>query len=646
MRTVLSISIFLFLSVSAILCSSCKREVVIKAPHGSLVLHVSNPENRLKYWVEKDGQAIIHPSDLGLRSEKWDLSAGRMETVDQKEVHTTLEPLWGPFSKTEIYYREVVIPFISEEGISMQIVFRVFEDGVAFRYNIPAQQSMDSIILTEDLSSFQFGQDFTCYALDSTDIENTKIAPDKLKRTSFSQSPMLVKTESEWVALSEASIYDMSMMYFVNPGKESAMRADIGISCLALPANTPWRVIQVGSVAGDFRESTMIASLNEPCDKEEFSWVRPGKCLWDHRNLGDTINGFVYGKDEATMKRLIDFAAGNNIRYLLIDGGWYAGDGPLFPREELNIKGIINYAKDQGVGIILYVDKKEGAIDWDLQEVLHAFREWGAAGIKYGFLSNEYGFNKGHLDRQAYVKATREIVRLCAEEHMLLNFHDRPVQLGGEHVTWPNMVTIEYCHAQQDGRPTPGRRKVEPHMMVSVPFINGLHGPLDMTNGFYDLEHLQNRTKTDPLGINSTAAGETARCMIYYSPMLILGDNGDEYARKGDLFEFIRKMPDTWDETRVLKGFPGDFIIMARRTGSNWFVAGITDEEEREFSIPLDFLGTGEYEATIYADDEDTHYQTRKESYKIRKITGTRESAVNVVMAPGGGFCMTLENTL
>jgi alpha-glucosidase len=268
-----------------------------------------------------------------------------------------------------------------------------------------------------------------------------------------------------------------------------------------------------------------------------------------------------------------------------------------------------------------------------MEDVLKTFHNWGAAGIKYGFLSQEI------RDRKAFVDVTREITRLCAKYRLLVDFHDNPVHPGGEERTWPNRIAVEYCHAQQDSR-----KSFSPTKAVTVPFINGLSGALDMANGYYDLNGLQNRIKVDKNGLNSTVVGETARCFINYTPLLILPDNGDEYNQKADLFRLIREMSDSWDETRVIDGEPGEFIVVARRSGQNWFVGGSTNEQARIATVRLDFLDEGQYRMTQYQDADDSNYLKNKESYRIYTEIAKKDQIITIPMAPGGGFCMQLRS--
>ncbi len=628
-----------FLILVAFFGCNTSDNLDLRSPDGSIEFKVDNQNNQLTYEIYHRGKPVIISSNLGLESSQRSFSKGSIVNAEQTEVNKTWSPIYGEKSEMINHYRESVMTIKTAEDYTMMLRTRVYDDGVAFRYEIPQQEDLQKITLTEDLTTFRFEKDFECRKIRYRDMDS-EFKPEPLSTVEYSKPPMVVQTENSWVALNEANIYDMSMMYFVNPDHETAMHASIGLSELELPAKTPWRVIQIGNEAADFIHSDILPNLNEPCNKEEFSWVKPGKSLWEWRNRGDTINGFVYSCNEASFKRLIDDVAELNLDYVLFCDGWYSKKGPQYPRKDLDMPSLIEYAKSKKVEILLYVDRQQvdANNDWDLEEVLQTFKKWGAAGIKYGFLSFQYELmDPSTFQRQEFVNETWDIVKTSAEYQMLVNFHDFPLHPGGERITWPNKITSEFGHGQQDARKSFG-----PRTAVSAPFFIGISGPIDMTNGFYDLEGLHRRIKVDKEGIFSTVAAENARCLINYTPLLILGDNGDEFQQKKDLFDFIQSMPDTWDESKVLHGKPEDYIIIARRSGEDWFVGGNTDEEERSFEVSLDFLGKGNYDITLYLDAEDTHYINNKETYEIKSLTGNENSVIPVRMAPGGGFSMKI----
>ena len=607
----------------------------------SVTLHQSDGE--LKYSVKFNEKRIIVPSRVGIISSEGDLSKGiikNRKSLTEKEIW---KPLYGANEQIQNYYQEETFAFHTLLGMDINIRFRIYNDGVAFRYEFPEQPGYSKLVINEDLTEFIFKNDYRC-RLAGENVEKADYQPVSLSEVDISKVPVTIELEDSWLALAEASVFDFSMMYLTGSSHQTGLKSDIGISQICLPGKTPWRVIMMSEEAGGLIESDILVNLNEPSYDKDFSWIKPGKSLWDWRNIGYVNQeGFRYGQDETTLRRMIDFSSGNNIDYILFDAGWYGEKGPLDIKEGFNVPELIRYADKKDVGVILYVDRqrKDGVNDWDLEVVLRQFNEWGVAGVKYGFLSSEYGAHNAILsktERQKFVNATWDIVRACARNKLLVNFHDNPLHLGGELRTWPNLIVKEYCHAQQDARLSFG-----PFKAVSIPFVNGLLGPLDLSNGFYDLDSLQFREKVDKNGLNSTLTAETARCLINYSPLMILPDNGDEYQARDDIFYFIRKFSSSWDESKVLAGEPGEFIVVARRKGEEWFLAAITNENSRKVKIPLDFLDKGRYNVEIFKDRKDTHYIKNKESYEIEKGEATEKEILNIWMAPGGGFCMIME---
>ncbi len=614
--------------------SYCQNSELIKieSPDSLIKLMVQIKENRSQYEIIYNDQQLIKPSMFGLETNQGDLVNLNLKGISKTDKKEQWNPLFGKSSPIINSYRQVAIDVQAENGLTMTVVFRLFNDGLAIRYELPKQNGLDSLTILKDRTTFYFAQDFVLRAIDDN-IEMSEFNPHPVSQTKFSKLPMLVQATNCWMALNEASVFDFSDLYLVNDSSKTEMHADIGLSPCSLPLKTPWRVIQIGKKAGDLIESNILVNLNEPCQIENTSWILPGKSLWDWRNLGDTINGFIYDNNEASYKRLVDFSSDNSLGYLMLDAYWYSSKGPQFPREGMNIPAIIEYAKKKNVKILLYIDRFNnlGKNDWNLEEVLKTFQHWGASGIKYGFLAREIN------DRKVFVDTTWAITRLCARYQMLVVFHDNPIHPGGEERTFPNKITVEYCHAQQDSR-----KSFSPEKAVTAPFINGLSGPLDMSNGYYDLIGLHNRVKVDKNGLNSTVVGETARCLVNYSPLLILPDNGDVYNSKADLFRFIREMPDTWDETQILDGTPGEYIIVARRKGMNWFIAGNTNEQERTVDVKLDFLDKGTYNLIKFLDAKNSHYQSNKEAYEILSGEAEKDQIFQIRMAAGGGFCMMI----
>ena len=299
------------------------------------------------------------------------------------------------------------------------------------------------------------------------------------------------------------------------------------------------------------------------------------------------------------------------------------------PKSGADIPELIKYADAKGVKIILYFNHA-ATKNFDFDKTLETYHQWGAAGLKYGFLKGYEG--------QAKVNVTREIVEKCAKHKLMVDFHDGPIPPSGDRRTYPNLITREFCHAQSDAL-----RSFDPTCFTTTVFVNMLAGPLDMTNGLYDLNKSCEERPRVFEEVWSTVAGETARPLITFTGLNVLHDHGDAYSAKADIFDFIKNMPMQWDESRVLHGEIGKFITMARHSGDQWFIGSCTNEEARTLPIKLDFLPEGKtYIATLYEDTPETHYKTNREAYRVRTVRVTSADTIDAVMAPGGGHCIRL----
>ncbi len=394
------------------------------------------------------------------------------------------------------------------------------------------------------------------------------------------------------------------------------------------PAHTSWRTIIIGDSPGDLIVSNLVQNLNPPVAIDDVSWIKPGKSMWDWRVWDyKTKDGFTYGLNTTSQLRLIDFAAKNSIDYLLMDADWYGSEfskdsDPSSANKQIDINKNLSYAKEKGVGIILYLNDV-GAKKFGLERVIKQFADWGAAGVKYGFMQGQ---------DQEKVIYTREVVELCAKYNLLVDFHDNPIPPSGDCRTYPNLITREYCHSQADAK-----RSYWPETAVSSPFINGIAGSLDLCGGWYDLNGAESRERVfEP--IPGTVAAENAKLVVNYSGLNVLPDSPEEYMKKSDLFEFIRVLPNTFDEVKIFNDVIGESITVVRRNGDQWFIGSLTNRDDRTLNIPLDFLQPGvKYDITLYEDAENTHFLNNKEAYEIKKMVGDSKTVIKAELATGGG---------
>ena len=414
--------------------------------------------------------------------------------------------------------------------------------------------------------------------------------------------------ENAFLAIHEADLRSGDPLQLAKSGP-TAFRALTAPGEVAPGYVGPWRVIFFGTTPGAMVDSHLIELLN-PDPTGDFSWVKPGVCTWDWRIDGAKVDGFKYGMNYESWVRMIDFSAANGIKHLVLDANWY---GPEFAKDSDPVKGdkandvkkIIAYGKTKNVGVWLYLNDVGGR-KFPLEQTLAHYGEWGAAGVKYGFMRG---------NPQEKNARTRLITELCAKNKLLCNFHDGPVHPYGQMRTWPNAVTREYCFAQLDAK-----RVFQPKTFVTSVFVNMIAGPIDMNNGFFDLRQGKTTRVDNPMECPSTVVGEAARTLITFSGATIIPDIPEFYQKYPELLRFIAAQQMPWRESKTLSGVIGEHIVMARQSAKGvWLVGAATNEQARELDVKLDFLPPGTWQATLVQDGEDGHYQKNRETHRVEK---------------------------
>jgi alpha-glucosidase len=589
-------------------------------------LEKGNPTFNLVY----NSELIVDNTSLGLKLDNPTFTSDFiLNKTTKSTVDNTWKPVLGKVSKIRNQYNEYKIELKEKAATQriMNVIFRVYNDGIAFRYVFPEQPELSDFTILNDNTEFNFTKDIIWW---SANDEHENLGPLPLDSIhDITKMPLVAKyNNSVWLAIQEAAIFNYSNFVLGKGSRPFSVKCNLEVSQGKTGIPTSWRVLMLGNSPGALLESNILSNLNPPNKIDNPSWIVPGKAMWDWRVWGYTAsNGFEYGLNTKSHKRFVNFAAENNIKYLLIDADWYGPEfdkdsDPTKAKDGIDIQNFLKYADKKGIKVILYLNDV-GARKYGLETILSQFHEWGAAGIKYGFMEGS---------GQEKVLHTREVTRLCAKYQLLVNFHDLPIPPSGDTRTWPNLIAREYCHAQADAK-----RSYWPETAVSAAFINMLTGPLDMTNGWYDLNNAQIRKRVfQP--IPGTVAAETAKLVVYSSGMLILPDAPEEYEKKADLFDFIKYLPDSFDEFKVLGGTPDTYISVARRKGDNWYVGSLTTRTGRTLNLPLDFLDKSKkYSATIYEDTPDSHFLNNKEAYIIKKVEVTAGSQLKLTLAPGGG---------
>ena len=575
----------------------------VMSPDGKIALAFACDGGRVTYSLQADGKALIQASPVGYEG-------GTLAGVTRRSADSVWKPVWGKRASVPECYNEVTLDLTT-----YRLVARAYDDGVAFRClgGTGAERTQ-----------FCFAGDYTAWFYNG---EHHNLGPEKLSESDGKRlPPMTVKAADDaYLAVLEADLGN---------GDPLALQIQKGETTFSLASkpSEAWRVLLFGRKPGAMVDSHLIELLNPPpAEGLDFSWVRPGVAVWDWRINGAKVDGFTYEMSYPSWVRMVDFAAENSIRSLVLDADWYGKEfnpksDPTSGGYAGDAKKLIQYAKRKGVGIWLYLNDVAGR-GYPIDQTLKAYGEWGAAGIKYGFMKGT---------PQEKNERTRMITELCAKNKLLCDYHDGPVHPYGQMRTWPNAVTRELCHAQLDAH-----RVFQPKTFVTAVFVNMLSGPLDMNNGLADLAQAGRVDQAQP--VPSTLAAEAARTLITFSGATVIPDIPENYRKHPELLQFIAAEKQPWRESTTLSGVIGEHIVMARQNADGaWLVGAATNEDPRELDIPLAFLCEGRYEALVMEDGDDADYRTHKESYKAAKRLVTRSETIRVKLAPGGGACVLL----
>ncbi|MGJ8691853.1 MAG: glycoside hydrolase family 97 catalytic domain-containing protein [Thalassotalea sp.] len=588
-----------------------------------------------QYSVTFDNQPVLSASAIDLVEEQAKQAEHDLILLSEEAIDETLPLPWGQFKQAHNQYNGASFKLVNkatQKTISI-VEFRAFNDAIAIRHVFEKNDNPSNVTLIEN-TRFKFAQDASIWSYNG--MKPTKQTASVLKsgKAQILIPAMLTSKNLPALAIQEASRLETAMIKLetVAASAELAVVSE-PISMADAPSATSWRVLQIADKAGDLITSQALINLSPKSRIEDMSWIKTGKSFWDWRVRGQQYSDHTYALDNESLRRMIDFSAENNMQYVMIDANWYGPEhkiesDPFTEIDGLNIKALIKQANDKGIGFILYLNDK-ASVNHDLDKLFETWASWGAAGVKYGFMKAK-GKDK--------VLKTLNIVELAAKHKLLINFHDGPIVPSGLRRTWPNWVTREAVHAQADGRET-----FTPTGFVEMAHVNALAGPLDMSNGFFKLDGLKDNRKYVKTDVNSTVASEVARALIIFSGLIIFPDAPEEYLRKKDLFEFLKAMPATWDESKVLSSNIHQHIITARRTGDDWFIGAAINEEGGVLPLELDFLTAGKtYQAKIYADAPDTHYINNREAYDIQTIEVKKGDSLQMKLAPGGGQALWL----
>lgn len=553
---------------------------------------------------------MIDASALGFKTEDgltFPFRGWKMGKVTRNKVNSVWKPLWGKRAVVPDKYNEMKLSFVNEAKSSdaLEVVARAYNEGVAFRYVSP--QDAGSAL---ELTTFNFAGDYTAWFYNG---ERHNIGPERLTETDGERLPvMTVKAADDlYLAVHEACLDEGEPLKLKSEKGQCLFSVSVKPHLLHAGYQSAWRVVLCGNRPGDLVDSHLLELLNpEPSGDYDFSWVKPGVALWDWRINGAQWEGFHYTMSYPSWERMVDFAAEQGLAYLVLDANWYGpefeqGSDPVKGDKARDVRKLIQYGKQKGVGIWLYLNDVGGR-NYPLEETLKQYGAWGAAGVKYGFMAG---------DGEEKNTRTKSITEMCARYKLLVDFHDYPVHPYGQMRTWPNAVTREYCKAQLDGHEI-----FYPKTFVTSVFVNMIAGPIDMNNGMFDLRQGKTTRSDNNQEVPSTVVSEAARTLITFSGATIIPDIPEYYRKYPALLRFLsaQKMP--WLESKTLDGEIGEYIVMMRQAEDGVFLVGAaTNEESRTLRVRLSFLGKGDYEAEIVEDGENAHYLSNRETIKVSK---------------------------
>lgn len=622
--------------------------------------------NRLYYAVSYNKKPVIVDSPLRLDFKDMPPFAQDLGFTEEERqtINETWQPVWGTSRTVQNLCNELKISLLESGSPHRRIhlIVRVFNDGVALRYDIPEQEAVNSFKISKEYTDFNFPLDATVWAANhgsftthqETEYERTHLSA--LRPGAIIGCPLLIQLPHAWVALTEANLTDWAGLYFTrNPANSTFIESllsprldepDVAVITRA-PRLSPWRVIMISETAGGLIESNIIPNLNEPCQIEDTSWIQPGFCAWDRWWCGGYAPDFTgkLGVDNASMKYFIDFASEMGWEYQLVDWYWYgmpfdpakplgAAGNPavsiLKPAADINIPELVQYGKKKGVKILVWLDWFNA--DKEMEKAFPLYEKWGVAGVKVDFMAR---------DDQQVVNFYHRLTRLAAKHHLTVDFHGAYKPTGIRR-TWPNLLTREGVMGNEYNK---WSNRVTPRHNVTLPFTRMLCGPMDYTPGGFRNKNMKEFRIVggDAPGpfVMTTRAQQLAMFVVFESPLQVPCDAPYNYRISSAGLDLLKVIPATWDDTKVLDGFPGEYIVLARQSGSTWFVGGMTNEEDRRITIPFGFLGKGKFSAKIYMDPEEAaDYPDRV--YTIEKTVSAKDT-VPLTMAPGGGFVILLK---
>ena len=699
----------------------------LSSPDGKLEMsfHLTG-DGTPEYTLDYDGRPVILSSGMGfelrgvLKAQKIDYNADgtvsksdwkpceslhdgfAVESVERSSHDETWAPVWGEEDSIRNNYNELAVNLVQASTERRLVIrFRLFNDGLGFRYEFPSQKNLNYFVIKEELTQFAMTADHTAWWIpgdyDTQEYNYTQCRLSEISKhfkealtgndsqTPFSingvQTSLQLRTdEGLYINIHEAALVNYPCMHLdLDPATltfTSHLTPDAQgwKGRMQTPCKTPWRTIQVAPSATAQLASRMILNLNEPCALEDVSWIHPvkyvgvwwemisGKGSWNYTDdfssvkLGETDysrstpNG-RHSANNANVRRYIDFAAEHGFDEVLVEGwneGWedwancnkdYVFDF-ITPYPDFDIKALNDYAHSKGVKLLMHHETSASARNYErhMEQAYQLMNRYGYDAVKSGYVGDILTLGEHHYS-QWLINHYLYAVTEAARHHIMVNAHEA-VRPTGLCRTYPNLVGNESAR----GTEYQAFGGTPPSHVTVLPFTRLNGGPMDFTPGIFVMDLASATGGRNTSWVNATIANQLGLYVTMYSPLQMAADYPEHYEQFMDAFQFIKDVEVDWRRSEYLLAEPGDYIVTARqgKKSGRWFMGGVNDENARTLSVPLSFLENGKtYEATIYADASDAHYRNNPQAYTITGRTVTSSDSLEIFMAPGGGFAVS-----
>ena len=676
----------------------------LKSPNGRLVMHFEvDGMGCPVYTLSYKGKPVIKRSRLGLEAEGFSLREGfQLQKAETATFDETWKPVWGEVSSIRNHYNELAVTLHqAKDDRTIRIRFRLYDDGLGFRYEFPEQKNLVYFVIKDEYSEFAMAGDHKAFWIpgdyDTQEYDYTESHLSEIRKLmkaavtfNTSQTPfsptgvqtalMMKSADGLYINLHEAALVDYPCMSLELDDKTMTFRSWLTPDAqgkkgyMQTPCQSPWRTIMVSDDAREILASKLTLNLNEPCALKDVSWIKPvkyigvwwemitGKSTWAYTNdllsvhIGVTDytkvkpNG-THAANNDKVRRYIDFAAKHGFDQVLVEGwniGWEDWFGHskdyvfdfLTPYPDFDIKALNEYAHSKGVKLMMHHETSASIRNYErhMEEAYQLMNKYGYNAVKSGYVGNIIPRGEHHYG-QWMINHYLYAVKKAAEHHIMVNAHEA-VRPTGLCRTYPNLIGNEAARGGE--YESFGGNK--PFHTTILPFTRLMGGPMDYTPGIFETR-IKNVNPENNSFVHSTLARQLALFVTMYSPLQMAADLPENYERFMDAFQFIKDVAVDWDDSKYLEAEPGRYITVARKAKgtNNWFVGCTASENGHMANISFDFLDPKrKYTATIYADGPTAHYEKNPQAYTIKKMTVTNKSRLTLRAASGGGFAISI----